>query len=130
MLRVILVLMAIIATGSVFAHSAERAREPTAKHGGITINADRYNLGLVLSGNAVSLYVYSHGNRPLHTASSSAEFIFNHAYKSELLILEPTGGNRLSASWEGPLDSITEIKILLKMFGKREVRTKFKKLSE
>lgn len=126
MLRIFLLFFSVIASDAVIAHSAERPREPVARHGGIAINADDYNLELVLTEEMVTLYVYSHGNRPLHTASSTAEVLFKNEQGEFLVTLTAEGGNRLSHKRPNQMDSPESAIVDLRMFSKAPVQAIFR----
>lgn len=126
MLRIFLLIFSVIASDTVIAHSAERPREPVAKHGGIAINADDYNLELVLTEEMITLYVYSHGNRPLHTASSTAEVLFKDKQGAFPVILSAEGGNRLSHKRPDDMGPPELATVILKMFAKAPVEAVFK----
>lgn len=125
MLRVILLFTSLIAAGSAFAHSAERPREPVAKHGGVAKRVGKFNIELVLGNEQVQLYVRSQGNRRLATDRASGELLLMHQGQSITLTLAPTGSNQLGASWKAP--AVDEFKAVLKlqMFGTDEAKALF-----
>ena len=87
--------MAIAATVLAFSIPA-LAHAPKPKHGGRIAVAGNYHVEMVATPGAVDVHVIDHDDRAVKVAGFKGVAILSIAGKSERIVLEPAGDNRLS----------------------------------
>jgi hypothetical protein len=91
----------VLAASMLFSHNAW-SHEAKGPNGGRIVDAGNYHVELVISGDAVNVFVSDADNKPVAPAGFKALAILNHGGKAQRVSLTPAEG-KLSGKIEGTM---------------------------